>query len=85
MCRPSVAAASAAFMKCQTPNLRRRKACENDPLYIRDLAFGIYIADQWKAEKKTRISVRLIRAQGKDKSGNYIDTSNNADAFFVIE
>lgn len=54
-------------------------------LYVGQAAGGIYIADQWKADKKTKISVRLIRAQGKDQSGNYIDTSNNADAFFVIE
>lgn len=46
---------------------------------------GIYIADQWKADGKTDISVRLIRSQGKDKHGNYIHASHNADAFSVIE
>jgi len=46
---------------------------------------GIYIADQWKADNKRSISVRFIRSQGKDVSGNYINPSNNADAFAVIE
>lgn len=53
--------------------------------YLRQGIGGIYIADQWKATNKTKISVRLIKSQGKDKKGNYIHASDNADAFFVIE
>ncbi|MBA5605728.1 BPSL0067 family protein [Duganella sp. FT3S] len=54
-------------------------------LYIKQGIGGIYIADQWKAASKTKISVRLIRSQGKDAKGNFIHASDNADAFFVIE
>jgi hypothetical protein len=54
-------------------------------LYVRQAANGIIVADQWKADKKTGISVRLIRSLGKDKKGNFIKPSDNADAFFVIE
>ncbi|NYE61294.1 hypothetical protein FHW58_002501 [Duganella sp. 1224] len=54
-------------------------------LYLRQGVGGIYIVDQWKASNKTKISVRLIKSQGKDKKGNYIHVSDNADAFFVIE
>lgn len=54
-------------------------------LYVKQGIDGIYIADQWKSEKKTEISVRFIKAQGRDKRGNYIHASDNADAFFVIE
>ena len=54
-------------------------------LFVREVANGIVVADQWKATKKTKITVRVIRSQGKDKKGNYVRPSNNADAFFVIE
>lgn len=53
--------------------------------YIGQAVGGIYIADQWKANNKTSISIRLIRSQGKDVQGNYVNASNNADAFSVIE
>ncbi|UTY55908.1 BPSL0067 family protein [Massilia sp. erpn] len=54
-------------------------------LYVRQIASGIVVADQWKADKKTEISVRIIRSLGKDRAGNFIQPSDNADAFFVIE
>ena len=54
-------------------------------LYVGQVANGIIVADQWKAPKKTAISVRIIRSLGKDKRGKFIRPSNNADAFFVIE
>lgn len=54
-------------------------------LFIRQVVNGILVADQWKADKKTKISLRVIRSQGKDQKGNYIRPSNNADAFSVIE
>jgi hypothetical protein len=54
-------------------------------LFVRQGIGGIYIADQWKAANKTKISVRFIKALGKDKKGNFIHTSDNADAFYVIE
>jgi hypothetical protein len=41
---------------------------------------------QWKdMATKPKISKRFIRTKGKNKSGQYIDPSNNADAFSVIE
>ena len=54
-------------------------------LFIKHAGDGIYIADQWHAKGKTEISVRLIRSRGKGKKGRYIQPSNNADAFSVIE
>lgn len=54
-------------------------------LYIGQVANGIVVADQWKAPKKTLISVRTIRSLGKNKKGEFINPSDNADAFFVIE
>ena len=54
-------------------------------LYVRQGIGGIYVADQWKAANKTKISVRLIRSRGKDKKGRFIHPSDNADAFSVIE
>ncbi len=42
--------------------------------------------DQWKDdESKPEISSRHIRSKGKNKDGSFVDPSNNADAFFVIE
>ena len=54
-------------------------------LYLRQGIDGIYVVDQWKADNKTSISVRFIRAKGKDKNGHFFHPSDNADAFFVIE
>ncbi|WP_167761299.1 BPSL0067 family protein [Duganella callida] len=39
--------------------------------------------DQWPDKKK--IGKRFIRRKGKDKLGNFINPTDNADAFFVIE
>ena len=74
--------AIATFVKGRYPN---RAHGNHAALYIRQAMGGIYIADQWKADNKTKISVRLIKSQGKDKNGNFIHASDNADAFFVIE
>ena len=54
-------------------------------LYLRQGINGIYVADQWKAAGKAKISMRLLTSLGKDKEGNFNQPSNNADAFFVIE
>ncbi|WP_425228165.1 BPSL0067 family protein [Sphingomonas sp.] len=54
-------------------------------LYLRQDATGIWIMDQWTSAKtKPRVSSRHIAFKGKDKNGNYVDPSNNADAFAVI-
>lgn len=74
--------AIATFAKGRYPN---NSHGNHAALYVGQGANGIYIVDQWKAPKKTKISVRLIRSKGKDKNGNFIGPSDNADAFFVIE
>lgn len=54
--------------------------------YLGQVSNGIYVVDQWKdMVAKPKISKRFIRTKGKNKSGTYIDPSNNADAFSVIE
>ena len=74
--------AIATFVKGRYPNQNHGN---HAALYVSQAIDGIYIADQWKAKGKTMISVRLIRSLGKDKKGNYVHASDNADAFFVIE
>lgn len=44
---------------------------------------GIVVVDQWKS--KAAIGKRLLKRLGKDANGNYLNPSNNADAFSVIE
>ena len=51
--------------------------------YMGQVSDGIYIMDQWRS--KAAIGKRFIRRKGKDSNGNFIDPSNNVDAFFVIE
>lgn len=52
-------------------------------LYMGQVSDGIYIMDQWRS--KAKIGKRFIRRKGKDAQGRFVDPSNNADAFFVIE
>lgn len=78
--RPGTAIAT--FINGRYPNHRHGN---HAALFIGQAIGGIYIADQWKADGKTEISIRLIRSQGQDKRGNYIHASDNADAFFVID
>lgn len=51
--------------------------------YMGQAPDGIFIMDQWRS--KPRIGKRFIRRKGKDAHGRFVDPSNNADAFFVIE
>jgi hypothetical protein len=74
--------AIATFVNGRYPN---RKHGNHAALYVRQGVGCIYIVDQWKAENKTRISLRMIQSQGTDKNGKFIHPSDNADAFFVIE
>ena len=74
--------AIATFVNGRYPN---RPHGNHAALFVREVANGIVVADQWKADKKTKISVRTIRSQGKDKKGKFVNPSENADAFFVIE
>lgn len=74
--------AIATFVKGRYPN---RPHGNHAALYVGQASNGIFVADQWKADNKTEISIRMIRSLGKDKQGNFIQPSDNADAFFVIE
>lgn len=53
--------------------------------FLRAEPGGIWVMDQWKDEKKTSISPRFIRARGQTRSGKFLQASDNADAYFVIE
>ena len=54
-------------------------------LYMGQTPSGILVMDQWKGKSLDTISSRTLRAKGQHKNGLFIDPSNNADAFFVIE
>ena len=54
--------------------------------YVSQDTKGIWIMDQWSSDiSKPKVSMRHIKPRGRNKSGAYIDPSNNADAFSVIE
>ncbi len=54
-------------------------------IYMGQSAAGLLVMDQWAGKRQSVISSCSLRAKGKYKNGLYIDPSNNADAFFVIE
>ncbi|NVE01601.1 BPSL0067 family protein [Massilia sp. BJB1822] len=54
-------------------------------LYLGQTPDGILVMDQWKNKKEKLVTSRVIRRKGKAKSGLYIQPSDNADAYFVIE
>lgn len=75
--------AIATFVNGRYPN---RPHGNHAAFYLGQVDGGIYVMDQWRDMlKKPKISKRFIRAKGKTKAGNYIEPSNNADAFSVIE
>lgn len=75
--------AIATFVNGRYPNLAHGN---HAAFYLGQGANGIYIVDQWNdSVRKPKISIRFIRSKGKSKSGKYIDPSDNADAFSVIE
>lgn len=54
--------------------------------YISQDTGGIRVVDQWADdEKKPKVSERYIQKKGKHPNGKYIDPSNNAEAYSVIE
>lgn len=54
--------------------------------YISQDSGGIWIMDQWSSdEKKPYVSKRYIRKKGRLASGQFVDPSNNAEAYSVIE
>ncbi|MFZ6674170.1 BPSL0067 family protein [Undibacterium sp. Xuan67W] len=52
-------------------------------LYISQDVLGIWVVDQWT--KSGTIQKRRLAFKGKDKDGNYVDPSNNGDAFSIIK
>lgn len=54
--------------------------------YLSQDANGIWVMDQWKSDtQKPLASKRYIRRKGKNKQGAYVDPSDNADAYSVIQ
>jgi hypothetical protein len=52
-------------------------------LYMGRQGGCIVVMDQWP--QKAKVTSRPICSKGTYKNGAYVDPSNNADAFFVIE
>lgn len=52
-------------------------------LYIRQDADGIIVVDQWSSSGTIR--KRRLSFLGKDKDGNFVNPSNNGEAFSVIK
>ena len=54
--------------------------------YLSQVSDGIYVIDQWKNNAtKPLISRRFLRRLGKDKNGNFVRPTENADAYSVTE
>lgn len=54
--------------------------------YLSQDANGIWVMDQWLSDaRKPLVSKRYIRRQGKNKDGQFVNPSDNADAYSVIE
>ncbi|WP_425252425.1 BPSL0067 family protein [Janthinobacterium sp. NFX145] len=54
-------------------------------LYMGQTLDGILVMDQWSGKRPGIETSRTLRSKGQYKNGLYVDPSNNADAFFVIE
>jgi len=74
--------AIATFVKGKYPNHSTRN---HAAFYLSQNAGGIWVVDQWKSEKKPKVSKRYLMRKGQTKDGNFIEPSNNADAFSIIE
>ena len=54
--------------------------------FISQDAGGMWIMDQWSSDtSKPTVSKRYIAKKGKHTSGTFVDPSNNANAYSVIE
>lgn len=75
--------AIATFVNGKYPNVAHGN---HAALYISQDVGGISVMDQWTNDvTKPKVSKRYIKKKGKNKDGSFIDPSNNADAFSVIE
>jgi hypothetical protein len=64
---------------------QNRKHGNHAALYLGQVSGGIRVMDQWRIKKDGLVTSRIIRAKGKNNQGRFIQPSDNADAFFVIE
>jgi hypothetical protein len=54
--------------------------------FIKQDAGGIWVMDQWADDKtKPKVTSRYIRKKGKNPRGAFVDPSNNAEAYAIIE
>jgi hypothetical protein len=54
--------------------------------YVSQDTGGVWIMDQWANDKtKPKVSKRYVRKKGTFKDGKYVDPSNNAEAYSIIE
>ncbi|MFM0286912.1 BPSL0067 family protein [Paraburkholderia megapolitana] len=54
--------------------------------FLRKEGACIVVMDQWASDTtKPVISSRRICPKGKHANGTYVDPSNNADAYFIVE
>lgn len=75
--------AIATFVAGRYPNKSRGN---HAAFFVAKGAGGIWILDQWADDKtKPKVSKRFIKNKGKNKAGAYLDPSNNADAYSIIE
>ncbi len=54
-------------------------------LYLSQDQGGVWVMDQWKGPDKLKVSRHYLQFKGAGKDGSWVDTSNNGDAFSVIE
>jgi hypothetical protein len=64
-----------------------RSTGQHAAFFVASAGAGIYVIDQWKGDPKNKpyVSMRHIERKGKKKDGSFVDPSNNAEAFSVIE
>lgn len=63
-----------------------RTSGQHAAFFVASAGAGIWVIDQWKNDpNKPAVSLRHISRKGKRKDGTWIDPSNNAEAFSVIE
>ncbi len=75
--------AIATFVNGKWPGLKHGN---HSGFYLGQTSDGIYMIDQWpNMATKRRVSKRFLYRLGKDKNGNYINPTENADAFSIIE
>ena len=46
---------------------------------------GVWVMDQWQGANKLEVSRHYLQFKGVGNDGSWVDTSNNGDAFSVIE